>query len=159
MLITCKIVSKPIDKIVSENTLFLEKKISDEVTQIKKKLPYINWNPKLYKNLYNHRTQVSSEINFKSCYNLKTQNYSGAKTFWSFQNNQTVIDTTNKISSRNNTISFSKFDFFTLHSNIRHCNLKSLMRDLITIHFNGGDKEFIEIAKYGAIWTKNQLRY
>ena len=41
---------KPVDKIVSAYKIFLKNKFSFKVTEINKKLPNINWTPKLHEN-------------------------------------------------------------------------------------------------------------
>ena len=45
---------------------------------------------------------------------------------------------------------------FTLHANIPCHKLKSVMTELVNFCFNGGNKEFIGITRYGAIWTKSR---
>ena len=47
-------------------------------------------------------------------YDFKTQYYSGLKTFWPVQKNQTVIDSINELNSRNKVIFIPKFDLCIL---------------------------------------------
>ena len=92
-------------------------------------------------------------------YSLKTLYYSDFKTIWQVHSDQSVIDTLNKWNSRNNTISVSKFDFSTLYINIPHHKLKSGVAELINFCFNGGDKEFIGVTRYGVILTNGRGKY
>ena len=47
-------------------------------------------------------------------YDFKTQYYSGLKTFWPVQKNQTAIDSINELNSRNKVIFIPKFDLCIL---------------------------------------------
>ena len=84
-------------------------------------------------------------------YNFKKHYYLGVKIFWSVQNNQSVIDTINKLNSKYKATSFSTFDFSTLYTNTPHYP--------ISICFNSGDKEFTGIIRYGAPWINSQENY
>ena len=89
-------------------------------------------------------------------YHFKVQYCSGVKTFWSVQSNQTIIYVRKKLNSRNKTISISAFNFSTLYPNVSHHILKSMTRELISLVFIGGDKEFIG---NGVISTNNRQKY
>lgn len=45
-----------------------------------------------------------------------------------------------------------------IYTHASHQKLKSVMVELINFCFSDGDKEFIGIAKYGAIWTNKQQK-
>ena len=79
---------------------------------------------------------------------VKTQSNSVVKALWLVQSNQSVIDTINKLNSRNKAISISIFDFSTLYTNMPHHRLKSVMGELINVCFNGGDQQYIGITRY-----------
>ena len=49
----------------------------------------------------------------------------------------------------------SNFDFSTLYTNIPHNTLKDVIRELIDFRFQGGEKLFIGVTKFGAKWTDN----
>ena len=46
----------------------------------------------------------------------------------------------------------------TLHANISHNKLKSVIEQLFNFCFNEIDKGFIDIMMYGAIWTSSQQK-
>ena len=58
---------------------------------------------------------------------------------------KTVIDTIIKINSGKKTSSVSTFDFSTLHTNIWHHKLESVIGELINFCFIARDREFIGI--------------
>ena len=170
-------ITKPIDKIVSDNSKFLKSKFNLEVTETNRKLPNIYWTPKLHKTPSKARFIIAAprcsvkplskavtaalKLIYKQIenYNYKTYFYSGVKTFWSIQNNQPAINAINKLNSRNRAGSISTFDFSTLYTNIPHHKLKSVMSNLINFCFHGGDKEYIAVTNFGAIWTNDKDKY
>ena len=89
-------------------------------------------------------------------YNFETQYYSGVKTFWPVQSNQYFIDAINKWNSRNKFISISTFDSSTLYTNIQHHKLKSVIGELVSFCFNGGDKKSLGSLDIGTFGTNSQ---
>ena len=125
MLIDAK-ATKPVDKIVSENTSFLKNELNLEVPEISKNLSNINWTPEFHKKPYqnkvsNRGTQIPNETTFESCYssievniqpNLKILNLNiilALKHFSHFRtiklsSTNLVINKTTKINLRNKAI-------------------------------------------------------
>ena len=63
--------------------------------------------------------------------------FSGVKSFWSIQNNQSVTEAIKKLNSRNKVLSIASYGFSTLDINIQQNKLKNVMRELITFSFKG----------------------
>ena len=125
MLIDAK-ATKPVDKIVSENTSFLKNELNLEVPEISKNLSNINWTPEFHKKPYqnkvsNRGTQIPNETTFESCYssievniqpNLKISNLNIILVLKHFSHFRTiklsstnlVINKTTKINLRNKAI-------------------------------------------------------
>ena len=118
--------TKPVDKIVSENTSFLKNELNLEVPEISKNLPNINWTPEFHKKPYqnkvsNRGTQIPNETTFESCYssievniqpNLKILNLNIILALKHFSHFRTiklsptnlVINKTTKINLRNKAV-------------------------------------------------------
>ena len=92
-------------------------------------------------------------------YYFKTQKYSCVKTFWPVLNNQTVIDSNSNINSRNNAILICMFIF--VYSIYKNCTpeIQISQRRVDLFCFNVGDKKFIGITRFGALWTNSQQKY
>lgn len=69
---------------------------------------------------------------------------------------RTILKLKDEIITNYKAILISVFGFSTLHENVPHHKLKSVMVELIKFCFSGGVKELIGIARYGVIWTNNQ---
>lgn len=91
-------------------------------------------------------------------YYFKTQNYCLVKTFQPVLNNETVIDLNSNISSRNNAILISMFLFLNSIYKNSTPEIEISETRLINSVFNGGDKKFIGITRFGALWTNNQQK-
>ena len=111
--------------------------------------------PKLYKN----PTKIRFLITAPKC---KMKPLSKAVTaalkliYNQIESNQSVNDTISKLNSRSKATSIFTFDLSTLYPIIPHDKLKPVMPELINFCFYGGNKEFIGITRYGAIWTKSR---
>ena len=64
-----------------------------------------------------------------------------------------------ELNSRGKTILISKFDLSTVYNIIPHQKIKSVMGELINFCFDGDDKEFIGITRYGVIWSDGREKY
>lgn len=136
-------------------------------------LPDIYWLPKLHKTPIKARfiiasqkcsvKKLSKDITsiFKLAYdqieryNQKASSFSGIKTFWVIQNSLPVLNTLDKINSKNNAKTISSFDFSTLYTNIPHAKLLEELSGIIKFMFKGGTRSTISISKFGvANWTK-----
>ena len=51
------------------------------------------------------------------------------------------------------------FDFTTLYTKIPHRKLTSALDSLIDFCFDGGDKKYIGVDKFGAKWTANPDKF
>ena len=111
--------------------------------------------PKLYKN----PTKIRFLIAAPKC---KMKPLSKAVTaalkliYNQIESNQSVKDTISKLNSTSKATSMFTFDLCTLYPIIPHDKLKLVMAELINFCFYGGNKEFIGITRYGAIWTKSR---
>ena len=109
--------TKPVDKIVSENTLFLKNELNLEVPEISKNLSNINWTPEFHKKPYqnkvsNRGTQIPNETTFESCYssievniqpNLKISNLNIILVLKHFSHFRTIkLSSTNLVINKNN---------------------------------------------------------
>ena len=116
MLIDAK-ATKPVDKIVSENTSFLKNELNLEVPEISKNLSNINWTPEFHKKPYqnkvsNRGTQIPNETTFESCYssievniqpNLKISNLNINLVLKHFSHFRTIkLSSTNLVINKNN---------------------------------------------------------
>ena len=116
MLIDAK-ATKPVDKIVSENTSFLKNELNLEVPEISKNLSNINWTPEFHKKPYqnkvsNRGTQIPNETTFESCYssievniqpNLKILNLNIILALKHFSHFRTIkLSSTNLVINKNN---------------------------------------------------------
>ena len=116
MLIDAK-ATKPVDKIVSENTSFLKNELNLEVPEISKNLSNINWTPEFHKKPYqnkvsNRGTQIPNETTFESCYssievniqpNLKISNLNIILVLKHFSHFRTIkLSSTNLVINKNN---------------------------------------------------------
>ena len=109
--------TKPVDKIVSENTSFLKNELNLEVPEISKNLSNINWTPEFHKKPYqnkvsNRGTQIPNETTFESCYssievniqpNLKISNLNIILVLKHFSHFRTIkLSSTNLVINKNN---------------------------------------------------------
>ena len=109
--------TKPVDKIVSENTSFLKNELNLEVPEISKNLSNINWTPEFHKKPYqnkvsNRDTQIPNETTFESCYssievniqpNLKISNLNIILVLKHFSHFRTIkLSSTNLVINKNN---------------------------------------------------------
>ena len=109
--------TKPVDKIVSENTSFLKNELNLEVPEISKNLSNINWTPEFHKKPYqnkvsNRDTQIPNETTFESCYssievniqpNLKILNLNIILALKHFSHFRTIkLSSTNLVINKNN---------------------------------------------------------
>ena len=147
-------------------------KVPDE----SKQLPHIYWLPKLHKNPIKFRFIIAapncsikplSKVITKifrlfyrqiETYNAKSEFYSSVKTFWVIQNNQSVIDSINKLNRRNSAKSLKTFDFSTLYTKIPHQKLLEVLNELIDFCFQGGTHEQVSINNSGASWVSKKSR-
>ena len=88
-------------------------------------------------------------------YNHKARRFSGINTFWVIQSSTPVLETLDKINSRNNAKVVSSFDFSTLYTKIPHAKLFDELFGIIKFIFKGVASTEISINKLGIPrWTK-----
>lgn len=154
----------------------LHKSMSSEfnikVTNDHEILPVAYWMPKMHKSPIGARFIVASKFcvskelskNVASIFKLffdqikhyhdKVRYFSGIKTFWVTQNNQSALKSIAKINIRKAAKSVSTFDFSTLYTNIPHSLLLEVLDEIIEFCFRGCTKDSIEVNKFGgAHWT------
>ena len=150
-------VHKTNNQVISGHITILRNKFNLVVDEENKKLPNIDWTPKLYKypskaRLIIAALQCSVKLLSKAVtsvlkrmhkqietYNSKMHYFSGVKSFWPVQNNQPVIDAIKKFSSRNKALSISTYDVSTL--------------------FKGAGEQFIVGTKFDATRTDGKNKF
>ena len=70
-------------------------------------------------------------------------------------NNEPVIKSLDKLSSRRRGKCMSTFDFSTLYTKIPHLKLISVLNELIDFCFQGGTNNLVAVTKSGAKWVSN----
>ena len=162
-----------IDEILNNHKESLHNDFKITVPEEMHTLPDIYWLPKLHKTPIKARFIIASQkcsvkklskdvtsifklaYNQIERYNLKASTFSGIKNFWVIQNSLPVLNTLDKINSKNNAKTISSFDFSTLYTNIPHSKLFEELSAIIKFVFKGGTKTTISINKYGiAQWKK-----
>ena len=162
-----------IDEILNNHKESLHNDVKITVPEEMHTLPDIYWLPKLHKTPIKPRFKIASQkcsvkklskdvtsifklaYNQIERYNLKASTFSGIKNFWVIQNSLPVLNTLDKINSKNNAKTISSFDFSTLYTNIPHSKLFEELAAIIKFVFKGGTKTTISINKYGiAQWKK-----
>ena len=159
--------------LIETHSNFLFKNFKLNVDNQNQCLPSIYWIPKLHKNPSKARFIIAApkcslkplsksltsafKLIFKQVesYNKHTNIFSGVNSFWTILNNQPVINSINSLNNRGKATSISCFDFSTLYTTIPHDKLIKVLFDMIDFCFKGGDKQYIEIGKYGARWVNN----
>ena len=169
---------KTAEEIINKNVSDLKRKFNiNKVDKDHLRLPQMHWIPKLHKSPIKARFIVASpKCSVKSlskdvtsvfklfykqieAYNLKSRYFSGVNTFWVVQNNKPLAQSIDKLNKRNKARSITTFDFSTLYTKIPHSKLVSVLHSLIDFCFNGGDKKYIGINRYGARWVKDPNKY
>lgn len=159
--------------IIKQHTNDMDKEFGIRISDEMKILPDIYWLPKLHKTPIKERfiiasqkctlKKLSKDITsiFKLAYeqvenyNHKARRFSGINTFWVIQNSTPVLETLDKINSRNNAKVVSSFDFSTLYTKIPHAKLFDELFGIIKFIFKGGASTEISINKLGIPrWTK-----
>ena len=165
---TYKIINKPVSDILDE-----QKNVLKNVFNIKNKdeedncLPTIYWLPKMHKNPSGARfiiagkkcinkklTQYITSV-FKLCFNQfesyhkKMHYHTWTKTFWVIQNNNSPLESIQKINKRNNAKQISTFDFSTLYTKIPHDELLEVLYNIVDFVFKGGTRDVISIDRLG----------
>lgn len=67
------------------------------------------------------------------------------------------MDLIKKLNNRIETLSTANYYFSTLFKSIQHNKQKNVMRELINIYFKGGEKQLIDVTKFGATYTDKKI--
>ena len=160
------------DEILEENIGYSQK-LGFQINNNEKELPSMYWIPKLHKNPVGKRFIIASKTCstkklsksissvFKLIYHQVENFHKKSKflddynKFWVLQNYNPVIKTLNKINKKKNAKSISTYDFSTLYTKLPHKKLVDKLSELIDFVYQGGNKNYIRINKYGkATWGK-----
>ena len=80
--------------------------------------------------------------------------------FWVLQNIEPILDIIKKINRKKSAKSISTYDFSTLYTKLPHAKLIKELEKLIEFTFEGGDRNYIKINKWGkASWGKKSKNY
>ena len=165
-------VQKPKEEIVNENAMYSER-AGFKVDEREKDLPIMYWIPKMHKVPTAARfiiasKQCSTKPISKSVSNAfklifhQIQNFhkkakflKNYNKFWVLQNIEPVLEIIKKINRKKSAKSIATYDFSTLYTKIPHNKLVNELHNLINFTFEGGDRNYIKINKWGkASWGK-----
>ena len=138
------------------------------------KLPVMYWIPKMHKNPISFRFIIASptcsikplskditsifKLFYKKVerYHNKGRLWSGVKTFWTIQNNSSLINTVNKLNTRKSAKRMSTFDFSTLYTKIPHDKLLHVLSEITDFAFKGGTRSHVVVYNSGAHWSNSK---
>ena len=165
-------VEKSKENIVDENVMYA-KRSGFTVAEREKDLPIMYWIPKMHKissaarfiiaSKHCSTKQVSKAVSnaFKLIFNQIENFHKKAKflrnynKFWVLQNIEPILDIIKKINRKKSAKSISTYDFSTLYTKLPHAKLIKELEKLIEFTFEGGDRNYIKINKWGkASWGK-----
>ena len=147
------------------------------VAEREKDLPIMYWIPKMHKIPSAARFIIASKHcstkqisnTFKLIFNQIENFHKKAKflnnynKFWVLQNIEPILDIIKKINRKKSAKSISTYDFSTLYTKLPHAKLIKELEKLIEFTFEGGDRNYIKINKWGkASWvkkSKNSIGY
>ena len=78
---------------------------------------------------------------------------------WVAAKNRPITATINKLNNKNKGKSISTFGFSSLHTNLAHYKLLSILYKLLDFEFNDGGHKFITISKFAPCWSKESSDY
>ena len=165
-------VSKSKDEIIEENCEY-SKRSGFKLDEKEKELPIMYWIPKMHKNPSASRfiiaskncstKQISKAVSnsFKLIFRQIENFHKKAKflknynKFWILQNIEPILDTIKNINRRKGAKCISTYDFSTLYTKLPHDKLIKELHKLIDFVFEGGERKYIKINKWGkATWGK-----
>ena len=160
------------EEIVDENMMY-SKRSGFKVDEREKDLPIMYWIPKMHKNPSGARfiiaskqcstKQISKAVSnaFKLIFHQIENFHKKAKflknynKFWVLQNTEPVLDIIKNINRKKGAKSIATYDFSTLYTKLPHDKLIKELHKLIDFVFEGGDRKYIKINKWGkASWGK-----
>ncbi len=165
-------IDKSKEEIVDENVMY-SKRSGFKVDEREKDLPIMYWIPKMHKNPSGARfiiaskqcstKQISKAVSnaFKLIFHQIENFHKKAKflknynKFWVLQNIEPVLDIIKNINRKKGAKSIATYDFSTLYTKLPHDKLIKELHKLIDFVFEGGDRKYIKINKWGkASWGK-----
>jgi hypothetical protein len=165
-------VDRSLEEIVEENCMYAERS-GFKVDETEKELPIMYWIPKMHKNPSGSRFIIASKTcstkqiskAVSNCFKLifhQIENYhkkakflKNYNKFWILQNTEPILDIIKTINKRKGAKSISTYDFSTLYTKLPHDKLINELHKLIDFVFEGGDRNYIKINKWGkANWGK-----
>ena len=165
-------IDKSKQEIIEENVMYAERS-GFEVEEKEKELPIMYWIPKMHKNPSAARFIIASKLcstkqiskavsnAFKLIfhqienYHKKAKFLKNYNKFWVLENTEPILDKIKSINRRKGAKSISTYDFSTLYTKLPHNKLINELHKLIDFVFEGGDRNYIKINKWGrASWGK-----
>ena len=161
------------DEIVEENMMYSKQHLGLEVEYSEKDVPIMYWIPKMHKDPPGARFIIASKqcstkkiskavsSTFKLIYNQienfhkKAKFLSNYNKFWVLQNTEPVLDIIKQINRKKGAKYIATYDFSTLYTKLPHDKLVKELHNLIEFAYDGGNKKYIKINKWGkAFWGK-----
>ena len=167
-----QVLQQTADGIINSNIQHIKSKFNIDVSTDNHRLPNMYWLPKMHKTPIKPRFIIASpkssikplsqavtsafRLFYKQIetYNTKSRFFTGVNTFWVVQNNKPVLDTIKSLNKRKKARSISTFDFSTLYTKLPHKKLLDIMHHHIDFCFNGGDKKYLVVNKFGVRWAR-----
>ena len=165
-------IDRSLEEIVEENCMYAERS-GFKVDETEKELPIMYWIPKMHKNPSGSRFIIASKTcstkqiskAVSNCFKLifhQIENYhkkakflKNYNKFWILQNTEPILDIIKTINKRKGAKSISTYDFSTQYTKLPHDKLINELQKLIDFVFEGGDRNYIKINKWGkANWGK-----
>ena len=161
------------DQIIKKHTKDIKKLFKIDVTETMSVLPEMHWTPKMHKTPSKARFIVAASkcttkelakdmTSVLKLFYRQIENYhavahkmSHIKHFWIVKNKDPVIDSLNRLSSKNRAKSIATYDFSTLYTKIPHDKLLSVFKEITDFCFNGCANSKILINDSYARWCHN----
>ena len=133
----------------------------------------MHWIPKIHKNPTSSRFIIGSKMSslkplgkvitriYKLAFKMKRRYYkkagyfTGLKQFWPIDSHDEVVNTLNRLSNKNKSVSISTFDFSTLYTKIPHDLLCQALKPTIDSIFNDTNRKFLAVSERNAYFVKN----
>ena len=170
---TYLLTNKSKDQISRESSEYAER-LGLSVSEKDMDLPVMYWTPKMHKSPTGHRFIIASKHcvtkpiskAVSSIFGLiqnQVENFHAASKFdkhynkfWVIKNSTPIMELLDDISRRNRAKTICTYDFSTLYTKLPQDKLITQLNKVIDMVFEGGEKTYIRVDKYGARWAKRK---
>ena len=167
-----KVTDRIEEDIVKEHETFQKFFKLDLLPQMQR-LPPMHWTPKIHKTPTSSRFIIGSKMSslkplgkaitkiFKVIFKMKRGYYrkagvfSGLKQFWPIDSHDEIVQTLDRLSSKQKATSISTYDFSTLYTKIPHAGLCEVLGNTIQGIFNDTNRKHLAVSNSSAYFVKD----